>query len=284
MLGEAGFTFGNPAFATNAVASGGISLASLTSNSISSPFTEGLTPGQTSAITETSNIGFTFAGGSTQPTVGVFKFGSAPLQESTANATSSPFTEGLTPGKTSASSGTSNTGFEFGGSSVQPTVGGFNFGSTPLQGFTFEAGKTTAPAMVNPTPAFTPGGATNLSSVLTLGATPVTTTSSAFRGGVLKLGGTTAPPASTGFTTPGVPVVVSSSATPVTVSFSGLATTAAATATATNSTASTGLTLGSTGASAVPGFSFAAASGFKIGAAQTTTSLSTATKTGWFFV
>ena len=270
----------------------------LTVNATSSPSTEEFTPGKTSASTGTSNTGFKFGGSSPQPT-GVFNFGSAPLQGLTANATSSPFIEEFTPSETSANTGTSNSGFTVAGSSAQPTVGGFNFGSAPLRGFTL-TGKTTAPAMVNPTPAFTPGGATTgassassgftltsdsvgsyPSSVLTLGATQATaTTSSLFLGGRFKLGETTATPASTGFTTLGVPVVVSSSATPVTGSLPGLATTAVATATGT--TASTCLTLGFTGASAVPGFSFPAASGFTFGATQTTMSLSTATTTGWF--
>ena len=256
---------------------GSTPLQELTANVSSSPFTEGLTPGKTSASTDTSKTGFKFGGSSAQPTVGIFNFGSAPLQELTANATSSPFTKGLTPGKTSASTGTSNSGLTFAGGLVQPTVGGFNFGSAPSQGFTLEARKTTAPAMVNPIPTFTPGGVTTGASsefTPTLGVTPVTTTTnSLFLGGAFKLGGAKATPASTGFRTTGVPVVVSSSAPLVTGSLSGLATSAAATA---------DLTLGSTGASAVPGFSFPTASGFTFNATQTTTTLSNATTTGWF--
>ncbi|XP_020612548.1 nucleoporin nsp1-like [Orbicella faveolata] len=184
--GESAFTFGSPAPTATPVTPGGVSLASLITNATSSPFTEGLTLGKTSDSTGISNTGFTFGGGSTQPTVGGFNFGSAAVESLTTNATSSPFTEGFTLGKTSAPTGTSNTGFTFGGGSTQPTVGGFNSGSASLLGFTFGAAKPTAPATVNPTPEFTTGGATTGASSASSG---FTLTSDSVTGGLFGLFG-----------------------------------------------------------------------------------------------
>ena len=83
----------------------------------------------------------------------------------TTNATSSLFTGEFTFGQSSASTGTSNTGLNFGGGLTQPTGlsgsafstpnaqdGGLTFGSAPSQGFTLGAGKTTARATLNPKP------------------------------------------------------------------------------------------------------------------------------------
>ena len=223
------------------------------------------------------------------------------------NTTTSSFTRGFTFVKIFASSETSNTGFTFGGGLAQPNgLSGSIFGTpqaqtsglglgSASQGFTLGTDKTTAPATVNPTQAFTPGSATtavfSTSAVLGLksgsaGGTPspgliveatpaATTTSELSVGGGLKL----ATPASSGVTL-GIPAAASS-ATPVIESLSGLAKATAATATA--STTSTGLTLGTAGTTVAPEFSFPAASGFTFDATQTT-SLSTATTTGWFFV
>ena len=72
---------------------------------------------------------------------------------------------GFTFGQTSAFTGTSSTGFNFGGGLAQPTglsspsfgtpntqEGELTFGSAPSEGFILGAGKTTAPATLNPTP------------------------------------------------------------------------------------------------------------------------------------
>ena len=220
---------------------------------------------------------------------------------------SSPFTGGFTLGKTAAATGTS-----LGGGLAQPTglsgsmfstpntqAGGLGLGSAPSQGFALGTSKTTAPATVNPTLAFTPGGAPtaassassgfslggssgvgNPSSGLTIGGTPATTAASGLSlGGGFKLPGTAATPASAGFTL-GIPAATTSSVTPVIGSLSGIAKTTVSSATI--STTSTGLTLGTTGTTTATGFSFPATSGIKLGTTQTTTSLSTATTTGWF--
>ena len=230
--------------------------------------------------------------------------GGISLASANTNGTSSPFTGGITVCKTSASTGASNTGFTFGGGLTQPpglstfvipNTQASGFVSAPLQSFTLEANKTTTPATVNPTPAFTAPAPTttpaysassgltltsdnvggNPTSGLTLGATAVTTTTRGLSlGSGFKLGGTAATPAGTGFT---LSVPAASSATPIIGSLSGLATTPAATASGV--TASTGLPLGTTGTSTAPGFSFGAVSGLKFGSTQTT-SLSTATTTG----
>ena len=134
IVGGSGFTFGSPAPTTTLVAPGGISLASSTTNATSSRLTEGLTLSKTSASTGTSNTGFTFLWGLDQPT-----------------------------GLSGSICGTPNT---------QASI--LTLESAPSQSFTPGAGKLTAPAMINPTSAFTPRGATAASSAST-GITPGTT-------------------------------------------------------------------------------------------------------------
>lgn len=211
-------------------------------------------------------VGSGFTHGSPAPTATPVAPGFISVGSLATNATSTtPLTEGLTLGITSAPTGLSNTGFTMG--EAQPTglsgsmfgipntqVGGFTFGSAPSQGFTLGAGKTTASASVNPTTAFTFGGATtpassassgftlgngsvggNPTSGLTLGATSVTTTTGGLSlGGGFKLGG-----------------IAASSAN-----------------------------AGTTGTSTAPRFSFPPASGVELGTTQTT-SLPTGTTTGW---